>query len=170
MKDKLLKLFEEFLETAIGDSTNDKLVQENIDTVAVRKSVDEMERRALFVVLEPQNDDGTTEDLHGDWYSEKDVAEACRSFKQFCNKANLYHSIMVDESVADIEFSYITPAGFDIETPDGDVVHIKKGTWLQEWHFPENPNDDTWDKVLSGHFTGLSISCGAMGYEIEEQE
>jgi hypothetical protein len=164
--EKLVKAFMDFLDKNFGDVATEEVHQD----VEVRKSVDEMERRALFVVLEPQNDDGTTDDLHGDWYNEKDIAEACRSFKHCCNKANLYHSIMIDESVADIEFSYITPANFDIETPEGDIVNIKKGTWLQEWHFPENPNDDTWSKVLSGHFTGLSVSCGAVGYNLEEQE
>lgn len=171
MKDKLLKLFEEFLETAIGDSANDKTVQENttvVKGVEVCKAVDEMERRALFVVMEPQNDDGTTNDLHGDWFSEQDCIEACRSFNVHCQKANLYHQIMVDSDVAVIEQSFTAPTSFELTRQDGTVQQIKKGTWLQEWHFPINENNDTWDKILSGHFTGLSPKCDAWGYELED--
>ena len=39
-----------------------------IKQVSVAKSLNEEKRRATFVVLEPQDDDGTTTDLHGDWY------------------------------------------------------------------------------------------------------
>ena len=32
-------------------------------------------------------------DLHGDWYSEEDIAEGCYSFNKHCRKANLLHLI-----------------------------------------------------------------------------
>jgi hypothetical protein len=156
----------DFVDKNFGDVYTEEVHQ----SVEVRKSVDEMERRALFVVLEPQNDDGTTDDLHGDWYDDKDVVDACRSFNVHCQKANLYHNTMVDSDIAIIEQSYTSPTAFDIEMTDGSLRHIKKNTWLQEWHFPKNDNNDTWDKVLSGHFTGLSVSCNAMGYELEGDE
>jgi hypothetical protein len=165
-KEQILKAFSEFCNTHFGDVATEEVHQD----VEVRKSVDEMERRALFVVLEPQNDDGTTEDLHGDWYDDQDVVEACRSFNVHCQKANLYHNTMVDESVAVIEQSYTSPSTFDITLQDGSSRTIKKNTWLQEWHFPVKAGDNTWDEVLSGHFTGLSVKCGAMGYLLEDDK
>ena len=165
-KEQILKAFSEFCNTHFGDVVTEEVHQD----VEVRKSVDEMERRALFVVLEPQNDDGTTDDLHGDWYDAQDVVEACRSFNVHCQKANLYHSTMVDESIAIIEQSYTSPSAFDIEKQDGSIVHIKKNTWLQEWHFPVKKGDTTWDDVLAERFTGLSVKCGAMGYSLEDDK
>ena len=38
-------------------------------------------------------------------------------------------------------------------------------------HFPkpENDTEDTlWAEVLSGEFTGVSVECGGMGYELNE--
>ena len=64
-----------------------------IKQVSVAKSLDMEKRRATSVVLEPQPEDGTTTDLHGDWYSEEDIAEGCYSFNKHCRKANLLHLI-----------------------------------------------------------------------------
>ena len=68
-------------------------MQKEIKQVSVAKSLDMEKRRATFVVLEPQPEDGTTTDLHGDWYSEEDIAEGCYSFNKHCRKANLLHLI-----------------------------------------------------------------------------
>lgn len=172
---KVLTAIKALLDLAVGDSDNEDIHPEGDITpegVTVRKAVDEMERRALFVVMEPQNDDGTTNDLHGDWFSAEDVVEACRSFNVHCMKANLMHSIMVDVDVAVIEQSYTSPVAFDIERTDGTIQHIKKDTWLQEWHFPkpEGSDEDTvWQGVLDGEFVGLSPFCDALGYELDDK-
>ncbi len=45
--------------------------------VGVVKSVNTEKRLATFVVLEPQDDDGMTTDLHGDYYDE-DTVVSCK--------------------------------------------------------------------------------------------
>ncbi len=47
--------------------------------VEVRKSVDQEQRMALFVVLEPD-----AVDLHGDTYSAIEVEKACHNFNSYC--------------------------------------------------------------------------------------
>jgi hypothetical protein len=171
MKDKLLQMFSEFLEKAVGELSSDKVVNENTDIVEgveIKKSVDDVERRALFVVLAPQDENLETEDAHGDWYSEKDVEQAMRSFNLHCMKAGLMHRIELESDLAVIEQSYCTPATFTLDTPNGQV-EIRKGTWLHSWHFPQphNEEDDLiWPKVIDGTYNGVSIQCTANGVDL----
>lgn len=119
---------------------------------------------ALFVVLEPQDDPDNVSDLHGDYYTEEDVWEACKSFNVHCRKANLLHLIETE----DIEFiqSYTTPVEFELECLEG-TMPIKKGTWLAWVHFPETEVGDVlWQGVKDGEFNGLSIQCQAEVSEI----
>ena len=53
-KNKLIELFNDFLDTHFSGSkeNHEQHVESEVEVV---KSVDEMERRALFVVLEPQD-------------------------------------------------------------------------------------------------------------------
>lgn len=124
----------------------------------IKKSVNTEKRLATFIVLEPQLEDGTTNDLHGDWYSEEEVEKACHNFNEFCGKANLFHSIET-ELMTFVE-SYTAPVDFELnEQP------IKKGTWLAVCKF----NDDTlWEGVKSGKYNGLSIQCNAEVETLEE--
>ena len=46
----------------------------------ITKSLNESKRLATFVVLEPQEDDGMTTDLHGDYYDEETILDACIQF------------------------------------------------------------------------------------------
>lgn len=164
-------MFTDLLEMAIGDSENEKEVTE-VDTsssMQVRKAVDVEERRALWVVLEPQEGNETT-DLHGDFYTEEDVVNAMRSFNTHCRKANLLHKVDVSTDKVIIEQSFCTPVAFDIELADGTLKHIKKSTWLMEQHYPkpDDDEDDTiWPDVVSGELCGLSINCDAYGYEVK---
>lgn len=128
--------------------------------VEVKKSVETEERKALFVVLEPD-----VVDLHGDIYDVKEVEKACINFNKHCQKANFFHKVELQE--AEIIQSYISPTNFELETPDGTQV-IKKGTWLQEWHFPETEVGNTlWDGVKSGEFNGVSIGAKAVAEDLE---
>ena len=122
----------------------------------IEKSVDPVERKALFVVLEPE-----TVDLHGDIYSAVEVEKAMQSFNTHCKKANLGHRIETQD--ADIVQSYTTPVEMEIEGK-----HIKKGTWLQEWHFPEGneASENIWQAVLTGTITGVSIGAKGIGTEL----
>lgn len=157
--EELLKGLMTLIEKCVGDSKQSTPNHVESETEIV-KSVDQMEKRAMFVVLEPQNDDGTTSDLHGDWYSAQDIESACNKFNVACRKASLMHESILSNDDAVIEQSYIAPVDFTLDT--GETV--KKGSWVQWWKF----NDDTlWQGVLDGTYNGLSIECSASGYEVE---
>ena len=130
--------------------------------VSVAKSLDVEKRRATFVVLEPQNDDGTTTDLHGDWYSEEDVAEGCYSFNKHCRKANLLH--LIDTNGFQFIESYILPG----ETTIGDTK-VKKGTWVATIEVEDKREHDwIWEGIKDGTFNGLSVQCDAYESPMEE--
>lgn len=157
MKEKLLEGLLALIEQCIGDSEQPNKQEAEVSVV---KSVDTLQQRALFVVLEPQDDDGSTRDAHGDWYGVDDVAEACANFNVACRKAGVDHSGLLSNDDVVIEQSFTAPCDFTTETG----VFIKKGTWLQWWKFN---NDALWQGVLDGTYTGVSIECSAVGYEVE---
>lgn len=149
-KDKLLDAFSEFLEKHFQGSSKEH--------VEVTKAVDEEQRMAMFVILEPE-----TYDLHNDIYSEEEVWKACNNFNQHSMKANLFHRIETE----DMKFvqSFITPSEFT--TDDGRA--IKKGAWVAWTYFPESETGELlWKGVKSGEFNGLSIQCRALVEEVEE--
>jgi Putative phage serine protease XkdF len=122
----------------------------------------EEKRLATFVVLEPQDADGTTTDLHLDWYSAEDIEEGCHSFNRYCRKANLMH--MVDTDGYEFIESYITKADMQVED-----TFIKKGSWVATIKVSEDEKHDwIWEGIKDGTFDGLSIQCMADVYKIEE--
>jgi hypothetical protein len=141
------------LDSAFGELENSHKVAPEGKVV---KSLDVEQRRALFVVLEPQTGDTTT-DLHQDTYTEAEVEKACINYNTHCNKANLFHEIDIKEAQADQSFISLT----EFTTDDGRL--IKKGTWLQWWTFPEgnDVSDALWQAVKSGDITGVSICANA---------
>lgn len=149
---KAEKLYE-LLEKFFGGSS--KEVQPEVETT---KAVDVEQRRALFVVLEPE-----TVDLHGDIYSAEEIEKACANFNMHCMKANLFHQVEIE--TAKIEQSFIAPSDFN--TDDGRL--IKKGTWLQWWWFPEDneESENLWKAVKSGEICGVSIGCRATVEELQ---
>lgn len=161
----LKKMFSDFLEAHSGGSKENHK-QHVESTTEVIKSLDTMERRALFVVLEPQDNIEDVSDLHGDYYDDITVEKACNNFNKHSDKAGLYHEFTVENDLVEIEQSFINPATFVTE----DGITIKKGTWLMWMHFPkpENDEDDTiWPDVLSGEFTGVSVECAGRGYNLD---
>lgn len=121
----------------------------------ITKSLDNEKRLATFVVLEPQEDDGTTTDLHGDYYDEETILEACIQFNKSLNqrKGKLLH--MVETEGYSFVFSYVTEADMNI---DGQI--IKKGSWLQTIKVSEDPKFNwIWDGIKDGTFDGLSVEC-----------
>lgn len=158
-KEDILNKLSTFLDSIIGESSNPNPVAIESETNIV-KSVDEMERRALFVVLAPSFDDGTTDDLHGDHYTAEEIEKACISFNKHSRKAGLHHAIELSNDLVEIEQSYITPVGFT--TDKG--VEVRKGSWLMTQHYPkpaDNQQDIIWPRILSGELTGVSIQCKA---------
>ena len=165
-KYKLIELFNDFLDTHFSGSkeNHEQHVESEVEVV---KSVDEMERRALFVVLEPQDSLDDVSDLHGDYYDIDTIEKACISFNKHSNKAGLYHEYTVENDLVEIEQSFINPS--DFKTEQG--ISIKKGSWLMWMHFPKplDVEDDTiWPDVLSGDFSGVSVECSGKGYELNE--
>lgn len=151
-KQTILKKFMDFLDSVVGDVSSDKTI------VEVTKSLDDEQRRALFVVLEPD-----VVDLHGDTYTAEEVEKACVNFNTHCMKANLFHKIETENAV--IEQSFITPASFTTDTGK----EIKKGAWLSWFHFPEGNeiSDALWESVKTGDVNGVSIGARAVVEEIE---
>jgi len=126
-----------------------------IRLVSVAKSLDIEKRRATFVTLEPQDEDGMTTDLQGDWYSEEEVAEACYSFNKFCRKANLLH--LIDTNGFQFIESYVLPTKATI-----GETQVKKGSWVQTIEVEDEERHDwIWEGIKDGTFNGLSIQCDA---------
>lgn len=151
MMDGLLDAFKAMLEKAFSE-------KEETPTVEVTKSLDVEQRRAMFVALAPNEIDE-----HGDMNTEEAVEKACISFNTLCNKANLFHRIDTQHAV--IEQSYITPVGFTTDSG----IEIKKGSWVQWWHFPENNENSEllWKMVKDGDIQGISVGATAVYTEIE---
>lgn len=125
-------------------------------SVEVTKALDEEERMALFVVLEPD-----VVDLHGDTYTATEVEKACNNFNLYCNKANIFHKVETEE--AKIIQSYIAPSSFTLDSGR----EILKGTWLQWWYFPPTETGETiWKGVKSGEINGVSIGARATTEEL----
>ena len=125
------------------------------EVARIEKSTNEVERKALFVVLAPDEIDA-----HGDTYSAKEIEKGMQSFNRHCMKANLFH--MVETQEAEIVQSYTTPVDMYISEK-----FIKKGTWLQEFYFPETEvGEQLWQAVLNEEITGVSVGCTASVEEI----
>ena len=126
----------------------------------ISKSANE-QRLATFIVLEPQEVDGTTSDLHLDWYDAETVEKSCHSFNRYCMKANLWH--MQDTDGVEFIESYCTKADMLLNNKQ-----IKKGTWLATIHVKDQPEYDfIWEGIKDGTFDGLSIQCMAVTETIE---
>ena len=126
----------------------------------IQKSLNQEKRLATFIVLEPQDEDLSTTDLHEDWYDEETILDACIEFNKSLNlrKGSLMHMVET-EGYSFIE-SYVTPAEMQI----GDQV-IKKGTWLQTIQVS---SDWIWQGIKEGKFNGLSVECTGIVEDIEE--
>lgn len=122
--------------------------------VQVTKSVNEELKQGTFLVLSPDE-----VDLHGDIYSSDEIRKACHNFNQFCMKANLLHLIETD-TFSIIE-SYISQVDMVLGTQ-----LIKAGSWLAVLQFHD---DDIWEDVKSGDFTGVSVGCTAQIEYLDEE-
>lgn len=128
----------------------------------INKAYNEEKRLATFLVLEPQDADGTTNDLHEHWYDADTVEKACYNFNRYCMKANLLH-LMPTSAYSFLE-SYITKADMVL----GDRF-IKKGSWVATIHVDESElGQQIWDGIKSGYFNGLSIQCMGVLEDIED--
>lgn len=127
--------------------------KEVLDNLPVCKAVNEEKRLATFLVLEPQDADGTTSDLHGDWYDEELVEKSCYNFNRYCMKANVMH--MMHTNAFEFVESFIQKNDCIL----GEQF-IKKGSWLATIYVKDTPEGEKiWNGIKSGYFNGLSIQA-----------
>ena len=137
------------------------MAEQTIKATPIVKSLNEEKRLATFLVLEPQDEDLTTSDLHGDWYDADTVETACHDFNRFCRKANLFH--LVDTTTFEFVESYITETEMNL----GETF-IKKGSWLAKIHVNDSESGNlVWESIKSGEFNGLSVQCEGFVSDIE---
>lgn len=154
MSKSLIESIAELIEKHFGGSQKETESHE----VEVTKSLDDEQRMALFVVLEPD-----VVDLHGDTYDAQEVEKACHNFNTYCRKANIFHAAETED--AQIVESYIAPTTFSLE----DGTTVTKGTWLQWWKFPQTEvGEALWDGVKAGDFNGVSIGAKALTENLDD--
>lgn len=153
-KEAFMKGLSELLDKCFGEN-----ISTETKTCDFTKGIDEEQRLALFVAMSPDE-----VDAHGDIADAKVIEKACHNFNQHCMKANLFHRVETENAV--IVESYINRNEFQME--DGRT--IKKGAWLQMWHFPEgdDTSDSLWNLVKSGEINGVSIGARGTVEELDE--
>ena len=139
LKNKLLEAFSEFLEKAVGSTTQEQK-PETLDEEMV----------SYEVIYEP-----FTKDAHGEWMSDKTIEKAMENFNKNLEKGvvqpNLFH-LKNTESFT-IESTWIQKE-LDVKVIQTDEI-IKAGTWVAKLKY----NDaDLWQLKKSGVVGGVSIS------------
>ena len=104
-------------------------------------------------------------DYHDDILSEVEVRKACRNYQATCKKASLEHSLDLSVDQASFVEHYITPGPMQITQPDGEVVDVRKGTWMATMHIKSKK---LWEHVKDGLFTGFSIQASCMKQNISK--
>lgn len=107
---------------------------------------DATKRVAYCVVYAPLEKQG--EDVHGDWMSEAEIEKTAWGFlaKGLTSKVDTEHSFIdIDAQIVE---SFIVRKN-DPDFPDDE------GAWVVAVKFND---DETWDKVAKGEFTGLSMA------------
>ena len=130
-------------------------VKKRTSNVPIFKQAQEELKQATFLVLSPDE-----VDLHGDIYDATEVRKACHNFNTHCRKANLLH-LFDTESFSIVE-SYIAP----VEMQMGETI-IKAGSWLSVLQFND---DEIWEGVKSGDYSGVSIGGVAQAESLGEQD
>lgn len=142
LKNKLLEAFSEFLEKAVGSTTQEQK-SETLDEEMV----------SYEVIYEP-----FTKDAHGEWMSDKTIEKAMENFNKNLEKGivqpNLFH--LKDTEAFTIESTWIQKE-LDVKVIQTDEI-IKAGTWVAKIRY----NDaDLWQLKKAGIVGGVSI--GATG-------
>lgn len=122
-----------------------ELVSKALSHVKLMKT--DEERFVLGAVLEPD-----TVDSQQDFYTAESIRDAAHSFMEHHQALGKQHSEIVTGKLKILE-SYLAPADFELGTES-----IKKGTWLLAIRVAD---DDLWEQVKKGDFTGFSIGGAA---------
>lgn len=117
-------------------------------SIAKAVNVDTEQRYVLGIMLVPEEID-----LQGDIYSAEEVEKAAHNYLRFFRNTGLQHQQLANHLVSVVE-SYIARADYEI-----NGVAIKAGTWLMAVIVHD---DEVWEMVKSGAFTGFSIGGTAI--------
>lgn len=139
LKNKLLEAFSEFLEKAVGSTTQEQK-SETLDEEMV----------SYEVIYEP-----FTKDAHGEWMSDKTIEKAMENFNKNLEKGivqpNLFH--LKNTEAFTIESTWIQKE-LDVKVIQTDEI-IKAGTWVAKLKYNDS---DLWQLKKSGVVGGVSIS------------
>lgn len=142
LKNKLLEAFSEFLEKAVGSTTQEQK-PETLDEEMV----------SYEVIYEP-----FTKDAHGEWMSDKTIEKAMENFNKNLEKGivqpNLFH--LKDTEAFTIESTWIQKE-LDVKVIQTDEI-IKAGTWVAKLKYNDT---ELWKLKKAGIVGGVSI--GATG-------
>jgi len=101
-----------------------------------------------------------TTDAQGHIYSEEEVEKAAHYWMKEFQQLGEMHSKMLAEKQALVLESYVAPVEFTM----GSRV-VKKGTWLLKLYVED---DDLWEKIDEGSYTGFSIQGLADAETLDE--
>ena len=113
-----------------------------MEKTCIFKATEEAKRLVFGVVLEPD-----TEDLQGDILEAHVIEEAAHAYLANSRIVAEQHAYLA-EDVSVVE-SYLAPTDFQM----GDET-IRNGSWVMAVHIA---NDELWEGVTKGEFTGFSI-------------
>lgn len=95
-------------------------------------------------------------------YSEEEVEKAAHYWMKEFQQLGEMHSKMLKDKQATVLESYIAPVEFDI-----DQKVVKKGTWLIKLYVDD---DDLWEKIENGDYTGFSIQGLADAETLDDED
>lgn len=132
------------------------------------------ERIVGGIVLRPQKSKDDVKDLQGDYYDEDDIYFAAHYFMEgYWNGGDhgmrvMHKGRVVNDKIRILE-SYIAPVNFSVKKntigDDGDEdVAIDKGSWVM---IVKILDDDLWNDVKEGGFSGFSIGGTAKTAKVE---
>jgi hypothetical protein len=117
--------------------------------VGITKGAENPERIVMGIVYEPD-----VRDSQGDFARAEEIRKAAFSFMESGQVYKINHSAEAELSVLE---SYLAPVDFDIE---GQAV--KAGSWILGSRVKD---DDVWDKIEKGEYTGYSMAGTALKIE-----
>ncbi len=119
----------------------------------IKKAEGEEERMVFGVVLVPDDTDA-----HGDFYDEITVRNAAHSFMENGGVRKIMHKGEPIEGITVLE-TYLTRSVETHKVEKADDVEFPVGTWMMAMRIN---NDEIWDMVLKGEFTGFSMGGTAI--------
>ncbi len=134
------KAVEEEIKAELGKETEKQRVEKSYIVPIIK--IDEEKRLVYGIVLEPN-----TVDAQKDYESEAEIEKACHTFMRESQKVYTNHKDIQKEVV--VVENYIAPEDFKLNKES-----VKKGSWVMVTHCA---NDEVWEQVKKGEFTGYSI-------------